>query len=64
LGVVAITFRRKHVLPSAEPPRAIPRDEPLSERARTALEEGLASAKRGDIRHLGDFTKYADDSDE
>lgn len=29
-----------------------------------ALEEGLASARRGDIRHLGDFTKYVDNGDE
>jgi exodeoxyribonuclease-5 len=33
---------------------------PLSARAAAALKEGLASARRGEIRPMGDFAKYAD----
>jgi hypothetical protein len=54
----------KHPVRAPEPPREDPRDEPLSPRALAMLEAGLESAKRGEIRHLGDFTKYLDESDD
>jgi hypothetical protein len=37
---------------------------PLSPEARAALDAGLESARRGEIKPWGDFTKYASDDDE
>lgn len=36
----------------------------LSPEQRAALDEGLASARRGEISYLGDFSKYAEDEGE
>jgi len=34
---------------------------PLSSRARKMLEDGLASARRGEVKPWGDFTRHVDD---
>jgi hypothetical protein len=39
-------------------------DVPLSPAAKAMLEAGLASAKRGEIKPMGDFTQYVDSDDD
>ncbi|MEO7035469.1 MAG: hypothetical protein ABI548_16195 [Polyangiaceae bacterium] len=40
------------------------RSDALSPEARAALDAGLESAKRGEIKPWGDFTKYATDDED
>lgn len=47
------------------PPDAVGKDdEPLSPAASAALQAGLESARRGEIKPWGDFTKYITTDDE